>query len=118
MLSRRPKCGDIVVYRKVKHSVRPGPRAKNVHPAASGDDYSYYVDKFWRVTGIKDGQTLRLKTRGGKVHEVKIDNPLLRPAKFWELILWASRLPKLTDDADTQDMSGSAHSVPPSGSAV
>ena len=38
--------GDVVVYRKQKNSLHPGPHARDIHPAAHGDFYSYLVEKF------------------------------------------------------------------------
>ena len=40
---------DLVVYSKQKHSVSPGPRAREVDAAARGETYSYTVDKFWII---------------------------------------------------------------------
>ena len=97
MLRRVPKRGDVVVYRKSKHSTRPGPRAKDVQPAATGDDYSYYVDKFWAVAEVRDNDTLLLKTREGKSHEVSADDPNLRAVTWWDRLWFGSRFPALHD---------------------
>ena len=57
---------DLVVYSKQKHSVSPGPRAREVDAATRGETYSYTVDKFWVIKQlIEDGQLL-LITRTGK----------------------------------------------------
>jgi hypothetical protein len=76
--------GDWVIYRKTKFSTHPGPRAENVNPARYGDDYSYTVDKFWVVIAVRDDGRLLLRTRRGKEHVVKPDDPNLRKANWWE----------------------------------
>ena len=45
--------GVVVLYRKQKRSVRPGPHARDIRPDENGDSYSYSVDKFWRVVDIR-----------------------------------------------------------------
>jgi hypothetical protein len=100
MLRRQVKPGDVVVYRKSKHSTRPGPRAKDVYAAQTGDDYSYYVDKFWVVAEVGDGGTLLLKTRLGKAHRVEADDPNLRHVTLWDRIRYGKRFPKLDEIDD------------------
>lgn len=85
--------GDVVVYRKHKSSVRPGPNAKDVHPAPHGETYSYSVDKFWRVIDILPDNTLVVLTRRGKQHSVSADDPALRRSYWWERLLFSSRFP-------------------------
>ncbi|MCA9173888.1 MAG: hypothetical protein KDB14_05315 [Planctomycetales bacterium] len=75
--------GDWVVYRKTKFSASPGPRAVNVVPSAAGEEYSYQVDKYWVVVEVTDGK-LVLGTRRGKRHRVRLGDPCLRRASFWE----------------------------------
>ena len=87
--------GDLVVYRKSKSSLHPGPRARDVRPAANGDNYSYIVDKFWVVEKALEDGTLLLKTRGDKTHEISTNDPNLRHASFWERIRYADRFPSL-----------------------
>jgi hypothetical protein len=100
MLQQPPKQGDVLVYRKSKHSTRPGPRAKDVQPASKGDDYSYYVEKFWIVTDIHDDGTLRLKTREGKTHEISTNDPNLRAVNFWDRLWFRRRFPHLDHRAE------------------
>jgi hypothetical protein len=95
--SPRYQVGDLVIYAKTKHGVRPGPRAKHVAPAELGDDYSYQVDKFWVVTASED-ESITLKTRRGKKHTVAADDPNLRKARWWERWLYRGRFPSLTGD--------------------
>ena len=83
--------GDWVVYTREKYSPSPGPRAKNVSPAAHGELYSYEVDKFWIVQDVTDQGAIVVVTRRGKVHRVSIDDPRLRKAAWWECFLYRSR---------------------------
>lgn len=90
--------GDLVIYRKTKHGLRPGPRAHDVSPAEAGDEYTYLVDKFWIVVVANAGM-LTLRTRRGKQHVVSAADPNLRPAHWWERLLNRGRFPSLTTDA-------------------
>lgn len=89
--------GDPVIYRMSKFSRQPGPRARNVIPAAHGDDYHYLVDKFWIVAEVRDDETLLLRTRRGKEHVVRYDDPHLRHASWWERLLYRHRFPRLSE---------------------
>lgn len=95
MLRRSFKPGDKVVYRKRKHTTHPGRRAKQVQPAAKGDDYVYVVDKFWLVRQVLDNDRLLLETRRGKTHEVSQTDPNLRHATLWDRICHPGRLAEL-----------------------
>ena len=89
--------GEPVIYRVGKHSVRPGPRARGVFPAPNGEDYAYYVNKFWAVIEeLPDGRLVVL-TRRGKYHVVRRDDPRLRRPSVWERLWFASRFPRLKD---------------------
>lgn len=99
MFQRHFKVGDSVIYRKLKHSTRPGPRAKDVHPAPSGDAYTYWVDKFWVVQKSTDDGQLVLQTRGGKCHTVRPDCPHLRRAYWWERLWYRAKFPQLEEMA-------------------
>ena len=83
-MKRTPKRGDWVVYRKTKFGVKPGPRAKDVAPAAGGDLYSYVVEKYWVVVEMLPDGRLRLRTRTGKEREVASADANLRLARWWE----------------------------------
>jgi hypothetical protein len=85
--------GDVVVYRKQKSSTRPGPNAQDIKPARFGDTYNYSVDKFWRVLDVHPDKTLVVLTRRGKQHTISADDPALRRAYWWELLLFRSRFP-------------------------
>jgi hypothetical protein len=92
--------GDFVIYHKPKSSPTPGPRAKNVQPAEHGDNYSYIVDKFWVISRILDEETIEARTRTGKAHRIKVDDPLLRKANLKEKLLLKERFPDLDDLPD------------------
>ncbi len=85
--------GDQVVYRKLKHSVAPGPRARDVDPAPHGEEYSYRVDKFWIVVETQADNHVLLETRRGKQHGVDCTDPNLRHAHWWERLLYRGRFP-------------------------
>jgi hypothetical protein len=87
----RYRVGDWVVYRKSKYGAHPGPRAQDVRPASKGDRYSYIVDKFWVVEKIlEDGQVL-VRTRRGKRHQIASSDPDLRPANWFQRLLYRRR---------------------------
>ena len=89
------KPGDPVIFRVTKQSTDPGPRAVDVHPAQSGETYSYQVDKFWTVSEVLSG-TVQLVTRRGKQRTVSKNDIRLRPARWWEKWLYGARFPKLS----------------------
>jgi hypothetical protein len=89
------KTGDPVIFVVSKSSSDPGPRAKDIHPAPAGDTYSYMVEKFWRVVEVRPNNHLLLVTRRGKQHAVAVDDPRLRPARWWERWLYKKRFPPL-----------------------
>ena len=84
--------GDAVIYRKGKHSTAPGPRAQGVVPAPRGETYSYMVDKLWTVVSAS-GEELTLRTRRGKEHVVRADDPNLRRPNLWERLRYRDRFP-------------------------
>ena len=98
MRSTNLRAGDWVIYRKQKTSASPGPRAENVIPASSGEDYAYIVEKYWVVQEVLEDGRLRLRTRRGKQHVVAADDVRLRRARWWERWVLAGRFPALTDD--------------------
>ena len=84
--------GKPVVYHVTKQSCHPGPRARNITPLASTDNYSYVVDKFWTVVQRR-GSAILVKTRRGKWHLINLSDPNLRPASLWERIRYRHRFP-------------------------
>lgn len=83
---------DWVVYTREKHSLSPGPRAKNIAPSPHGELYSYEVDKYWVVREVRSDE-LVLETRKGKTHVVSRTDPRLRKANWWERLFMANRFP-------------------------
>ena len=102
--------GDLVVYRKTKHSTHPGPRAENVHPAPNGDSYSYTIDKFWMVDDVLEDGTIVATTRRGKKNFLQADDPMLKRASLIERILYRSRFAQLQQAAPAPSDAGLASS--------
>lgn len=92
--------GDPVIFRVTKQSTDPGPRAVDIHPAPSGETYSYQVDKFWTVKEIRQDGTLNLITRRGKERTVSKDDLRLRHARWWERWIYRQKFPKLSQIND------------------
>lgn len=93
---RRPfKSGDLVVFRRHKHTTHPGPRAQEVEATAHGDLYNYYVEKSWIVAGVEADGRLLLKTRRGKTHLVDPNDPNLRHATLWDRLRYRRRFAEL-----------------------
>ncbi len=88
--------GDPVIYSVTKQSVHPGPRARSVAAAGTGDVYTYVVDKFWRVKKVLENGDLLLVTRRGKEHQVNPSDPLLKRPSLLQRWLLASRFPVVT----------------------
>ncbi len=85
--------GDLVVFRKTKQGLRPGPRARGIHPHAQGDTYCYHVDKYWVVTETQNHAQIVVVTRRGKQHVLDADTPCLRRAYWWERLFLRERFP-------------------------
>jgi hypothetical protein len=94
MYANHYRPGDWVIFRKRKHSASPGPRAREITPEPNGEQYSYCVDKFWGVAASESGHVI-LVTRRGKQHTVNCNDPNLRPARWWEKLIYRSRFPQL-----------------------
>jgi hypothetical protein len=92
--------GDRLIYRKQKYSVRPSARARRVYPVPHGDHYCYEIDKYWTVVAIEAQQHLVVRTRRGKQVTVNADDPALRPASWWERLLFRRRFQAI-DSADS-----------------
>ncbi len=92
--------GDWVVYHKSKQSRVPGRRAALITPTGKGETYNYVVDKFWVVESVDVDGTLRLRTPGGKLHEVDPDDPNLAPAGLVTRLLWRHRFRRIQIDPD------------------
>lgn len=87
--------GDRVIYRREKSSTHPGPRAKNIDPSPLGELYSYEVDKYWTVAEVSNGAVI-LVTRRGKKHTVKLGDPRLRRANWWERLMFGGKFPTIS----------------------
>ncbi|MEZ6129661.1 MAG: hypothetical protein R3C59_13340 [Planctomycetaceae bacterium] len=97
--------GDLVVYRKTKHSTHPAPRAANVQPAPHGDNYSYTIDKFWVIEQVLDDGTVVAATRRGKRNRLKSDDPMLRRANLLQRLLYRGRFASLPEATTNSPMS-------------
>ncbi len=95
MLDHSFQRGDRVVFRAEKRGQAPGPRARDVEPEPMGDDYHYFVDKYWVVEAVTSDGRVSVRTRRGKRHLLKIANRNLRPARWWEKLLFRHRFPNL-----------------------
>lgn len=96
------RVGDPVIYRMAKVSPRPGPRALDVAPAAQGDDYSYVVDKLWRVVAVRPDGALEITTRRGKRRVVDPSARQLRHPSWLERWRYRDRFPSLDSGAAEQ----------------
>lgn len=114
-MARSFHVGDPVIFRMTKFSTDPGPRAKEVQPAPSGETYSYLVDKFWTVGQIATDGTLLLVTRRGKQHRVASNDLRLRPANWWERWMYAKRFPQPDQVQGLLAAGESTGNVPPKG---
>ncbi len=94
--------GDLVIYRKTKHSRQPGPRASNIQPARHGETYSYTVDKYWVVEEILNDGTIVVATRTGKKNRVHPDDHMLQRANWFQRLLYRSRFPAETEPTSGQ----------------
>ncbi len=90
--------GDYVIYNKPKASDHPSSRAEDLSPAPHGDMYSYQIKKFWRVSGIIDNETIEVKTRRGKTHQLRIDDPFLKKAGIFARLRYHGQWDPVTDD--------------------
>jgi hypothetical protein len=92
--------GVVVVYHAQKVSTHPAPHAVDVEPSSNGDDYSYAVDKFWRVDEVlPDGQIV-VRTRRGKRRTISASDPALRPVSWWEWFFCWHRFPPVEAPAE------------------
>ena len=86
MFRRAFQQGDRIVFCRMKHKTHPSRRAREIRPAAHGDDYIYYVEKFWVVSDVLSDGRLLLQTPRGRKHIVDADDPNLRHATWLDKI--------------------------------
>ncbi|GIW96433.1 MAG: hypothetical protein KatS3mg110_4474 [Pirellulaceae bacterium] len=91
--------GDWVVYRKVKRSTRPGPRARRITPARYGEEYLYEVKKFYVVEQVEPACVV-VRTRKGRQHRISKTDPRLRHAHWWEKLWLRHRFPQPMGPSD------------------
>lgn len=87
--------GDHLIYRKLKASPRPGPRARNVQPSEKGDDYYYEVDKFWTVAEVLEDGRMVAVTRTGKQVCLTPRDWRLRKPRLLERMRYRGRFPSV-----------------------
>lgn len=102
-MAHRFKVGDPAIFIVSKHSSYPGPRARHIYAAPSGDTYSYEVEKYWTVSEVLPNGQLKLVTRRGKCHEVQVTDPRLKPARWWKKWLLRNRFPALGSNGQRRD---------------
>jgi hypothetical protein len=95
MWRRSFRPGDCVVFRRTKYTTHPGPRAREVQATEHGDYYNYFVDKFWIVDEVLADGTLMLRTRRGRTHLIRVDDPNVRRATLWEHLRFRARFAEL-----------------------
>jgi hypothetical protein len=89
------KPGDCVIYRKQKFSAHPGPNARNLWPAANGDHYTYFIDKFYRVVALETDDRIVVVTRRGRRRTLVASDSALRRARWWHRVLLRRPFPSL-----------------------
>jgi len=90
------RAGDRVVYRLMKSSPHPGPRADAISPESRGEHYRYEVDKFWIVVDTPSEDRVLVQTRRGKQRLLSSDDPRLRHASYWERFVFGNRFPEVS----------------------
>jgi len=102
MFKAQYKVGDRVIFRMLKRSAHPGPRAKAIEPELRGEDYRYEVDKFWVVAEVRSDDQLLLRTRRGKERVLRSDDPNLRRPNWFERWFNKDRFPEIEASAGEQ----------------
>ena len=97
--------GDMVIYRKTKHSRQPGPRAENIQPAVHGETYAYTVDKYWLVDEVLSDGRIIATTRRGKRNTLRADDPMLQRANWLQRLWYRSRFPAVERPTDVLESS-------------
>lgn len=89
------RAGVPIIYRVVETSTRPGPDARDVHPAERGELYYYLVNKYWRVEEVRQDGWIVALTPLMEHHYLRRDDPNLRKANLVERLRYGTRFPYL-----------------------
>ena len=93
LLRGRLQPGAPIVYRMVETSTRPGPEARDIHPAERGDLYYYLITKYWRVEEVlQDGWIVAITPLMEHIR-LRRDDPNLRKANLLERLRYGARFP-------------------------
>lgn len=95
LLRGRLHPGAPIVYRMVETSTRPGPDARDIHPAERGDLYYYLTTKYWRVEEVLQNGRIVAITPLMEHHVLRPDDPNLRKANLLERLRYGARFPYL-----------------------
>jgi hypothetical protein len=87
--------GDPIVYRKQKASERPHVRAYDISPAGQGENYTYFVDKYWTVAEVLNNGLIVAVTRTNKRHYLQQDDPNIHRAGLIERMRRWDRFPQI-----------------------
>ena len=93
ILRRKFHAGVPIVYRVVETSTRPGPEARDIHPAERGELYYYLTNKYWRVEEVRPDGWIVALTPLMEHHYLRRDDPNLRKANLLERLRYAARFP-------------------------
>lgn len=74
--------GQLVIYRKKKHTTHPSGKAKNIQPTQRGEYYDYTVDKYWVVFEVTRN-CIYCKTKNDKIVMVESGDPSLIKANLF-----------------------------------
>jgi len=89
--------GDHVVYRTVKHSNHPGPRAEDIWASPRGEGYTYAVKKLWTVISVS-GNKVEVITNRGKHHFLDVSDPSMHKVGIIENLIirlkWHKHFPE------------------------
>jgi hypothetical protein len=102
MWFRQFKPGDKVVYRKSKHTPHPGRRAREIRACSKGDNYSYYVDKFWVISRVLAEGEVVVRTRRGKTHVIDQRDPNLHRPTLWQRVRYHARFAQIQQALSTE----------------
>ena len=85
--------GMLVILRIQRHSTSLEPNAKGVYASPHGEDYTYYIEEYARVTAVLPDGKLMVCTPDGPQYMLRADEPMLRQARWWERWLFRKCFP-------------------------